>query len=254
MVNTVTLAAPPREELLTRIYTVAQHRLPDQANCGRQATVRFKRNAIRSNRITINLLPGIRFEAARERVMQMPSRQSAWAGHVNGNYGSKVTLAASGDSVAAVFDFDGRMYKLEPSGNDAHIVTEVDSADPLPEFDPIPVFDSHGTGEASSATDSGDVIDVIDVTVVYTPATRLRYGGTSGAEALVALAIAETNQAYANSGVTTQLRLIHSEEVAHIEPGSMQTDLNRRRGAFAPGRSTARCLRRRHRDLARRKQ
>ena len=57
----------------------------------------------------------------------------------------------------------------------------------------------------------------IDIAVVYTPAAREAAGGAVGIEAEIDLWIAETNQAYAASGVDLRLALVARSEVAYTE-------------------------------------
>ena len=58
---------------------------------------------------------------------------------------------------------------------------------------------------------------VIDVAVFYTPAARLAEGGTAAIAAAIDLMIAETNQAYAESGVLQRVVLVAREEVQYTE-------------------------------------
>jgi len=67
----------------------------------------------------------------------------------------------------------------------------------------------------------------IDVMVLYTPLARATQGGTAAMDALVDLALAETNQAYAQSGVLQRVRLVARHEVAYTEAASIVTDLAR---------------------------
>jgi hypothetical protein len=46
-------------------------------------------------------------------------------------------------------------------------------------------------------------------------------------KARIALALTETNQAYANAGITTRMRLVHLEEAPYAETGNITTDRNR---------------------------
>jgi hypothetical protein len=64
----------------------------------------------------------------------------------------------------------------------------------------------------------------IDVLVAYTPAAESESGG---AGALAQLAIDETNQSYLKSGIQPRLRLVHAEEVAYVESGDMELDVER---------------------------
>ena len=66
----------------------------------------------------------------------------------------------------------------------------------------------------------------VDVAVVYTPAAREEAGGTAEIAAVIDLMIAETNQAYADSGVGHRVALVASSEVAYTEVGD-ERDLRR---------------------------
>ena len=57
----------------------------------------------------------------------------------------------------------------------------------------------------------------IDVAVFYTPAARRRAGGTAEIEAEIDLLVAETNQAYEDSGVNLRIVLAAREEVPYEE-------------------------------------
>ncbi|MCY4506677.1 MAG: M12 family metallo-peptidase, partial [Acidobacteria bacterium] len=59
----------------------------------------------------------------------------------------------------------------------------------------------------------------IDVAVVYTPTAREAAGGTAGIEAAIDLMVAETNEAYATSGVHQRVVLTGRSEVPYIETG-----------------------------------
>ena len=65
----------------------------------------------------------------------------------------------------------------------------------------------------------GDDVTTVDVAVVYTPAARELAGGTAGIEAAIDLMVAETNEAYAASGVRHRLALVERSEVRYTETG-----------------------------------
>ncbi len=69
----------------------------------------------------------------------------------------------------------------------------------------------------------------IDVALVYTPAAREAAGGTAAIEAVIDLMIAETNQAYAESGVRHRIALVARSEVPYTETGDSHIDLDRLR-------------------------
>ena len=69
---------------------------------------------------------------------------------------------------------------------------------------------------------------VIDIAVFYTPSARRIAGGTAEMEAMIDLMIAETNQAYVESGVSQQIALVARQEVKYSESlVHAHEDLNR---------------------------
>ena len=73
----------------------------------------------------------------------------------------------------------------------------------------------------------GDEAVTVDVAVVYTPAAREAAGGAAAIEAVIDLMVAETNQAYAASGVRHRVALAGRAEVQYVETGSSSLDLDR---------------------------
>ena len=67
----------------------------------------------------------------------------------------------------------------------------------------------------------------IDVAVVYTPAAREAAGGAAAIGAEIDLMIAETNEAYAASGVHHRVALVDRVEVPYTETGDASIDLDR---------------------------
>ena len=79
--------------------------------------------------------------------------------------------------------------------------------------------------EARSCESGTDV--TVDVAVFHTPAAREESGGAAAIAAVIDLMVAETNQAYAASGVHHRLRLVERSEVAYNETGNSGVDLRR---------------------------
>ena len=156
----------------------------------------------------------------------------AWVGHASDDPDNRVVIGVSGDAVAGTFTYHGKLFKLEPRANGSHVLSEVKNTAPLPESDPIPAADttSSATTDSTASTSvaapsNGSVQDLL---VAYTPAVQALYG-TAGVDALIINAVAETNQAYSNSKMTTRLNLVRTVLTNYTESGSMQTDLDRLR-------------------------
>lgn len=200
--------------------------LPRQALAGMSRAVGINRDELSNERFFVSLPGGVSFEAVRD-LQEDHAGGSSWIGHASDDANSTIVLGISGDAVAGTFHYQGKMYKLEPRADGRHVLSEVNISDPAPELDPIPVARQDTTTTPVDADTNGSVIDVL---VAYTPAVQALYGGVEGASALVVLAVAEANQAYANSGMTTRMKLVRSILTDYVESGSMSTDLSRLSG------------------------
>lgn len=204
---------------------------PQNALAGKARSVQLDRRKLRGARLLVNLPGGISFEAVREFQRDHGNGRSSWSGHAQDNPNDTVVLGISGEAVAGTFRIKNKLFKLEPRANGDHVVSEVKTADPAPELDPIAVEDkstSAATVTSAGTAAAGANGSVIDVLVAYTPAIVNVYG-PQGADALILQAVAEANQAYANSGMTTRLNLVASYLTDYYESGSMMTDLSRLR-------------------------
>lgn len=212
---------------------IAHKVLPKRAMKGKSRGVRINRAKLRRGRFFVELPGQVSFEVVREMQHEMEDGNYAWVGHARGDKKNRTVLGVSGDAVAGTFSYRGKLFKLEPRANGEHVVSEVSPKDPAPEHDPIPVvnltsFDSIGQGAvaAAAAGDSNGV--VVDVMVAYTPAVVSIYG-LDGIQAMIIQAVAETNQAYANSGMSTRLNLVKTVLTNYTTSGDMLTDLSRMR-------------------------
>lgn len=227
-------AKTPRPDGLFSKETTTAHRvLPKRAFREQARGVRLNREKLRRGKFFVELPGDVSFEVVRELQHEMDDKRYAWVGHARGNQENRAVLGVSGNAVAGTFRYGGKLFKLEPRANGQHVVSEVSPRDPAPELDPVPVvdltsFDNNGGGgfgESTSADSNGAIIDVM---VAYTPDVVEIYG-VDGIQAMIIQAVAETNQAYANSGIATRLNLVHSTLTNYTTSGNMLTDLSRLR-------------------------
>lgn len=228
---TAAAQAPPPPGLFSELPDTAKATLtlPQQAIAGKSHAVAINYALLHSDRFFVSLPGAISFEAVGGLQQDLGNGRFAWVGHASDDPVSTVVIGVSGDAVAGTFTYHGKLFKLEPRANGKHVLSEVKTTDPAPELDPIPVADTTSGAPVSSATASGTVDStgsVIDVLIVITPAVRALYG-TEGDDALAIRAVAETNQAYINSNMTTRLNLVGLYQTSYIESGDMVTDLNR---------------------------
>ena len=140
---------------------------------------------------------------------------------------SQVTLVVEDGVIVGNVRVEDSYFQVRYVGADLHVIQQIDESRFPPDGGPIPVYvPAQGAiqGLGIAAADNGSTFDVM---VVYTPAARAAAGGTTAMNALINLAVAETNTAYSRSGVIPRLRLVHREEVAYTESGNFSTDLNR---------------------------
>jgi len=178
----------------------------------------------------LNLFGGVSFKAVLDHLQARSKNDFVWSGHIEGEEASQVTVVVQDGVMASNIRVKGALYQVRYAGGGVHSVREIDqSAFPPQHGDSEPIrVDLREEAQTESdvfvAFDDGSTLDVM---VVYTPVARAAVGGTTAMNALINLAIAETNTAYSNSGVTPQLRLVHTEEVSYTESGDFSTDLNR---------------------------
>ena len=163
----------------------------------------------------LNLFDDVVFTAILNRVEPNRSGGYSWLGHLEGVEYSQVILVVKNGLMAGNITLPKVFYQVRYAGSGVHAIYEINQSAFSPDAEPISV-DTPDGGEApdTAMADDGSIIDVL---VVYTGAARSAAGGTTAMETLINLAVAETNQSYANSGITQRLNLVHTAEVSYSE-------------------------------------
>lgn len=204
-------------------------KLPSHVNLPEQAMSGYGFAAdvhmLKSNKLKLSLPDGSADITLRGNIKtRYPNGSKLWVGNVESDPFSSALLTQHGKAFAGVIRSKGRVFKLQQTKDGLHILMEVSPREPMPEADPV---QSDTAGSATSPTTSSDTTtsSQIDIMVVYSTNTKNAYGGVDGINAHIAQAIAESNQAYANSQIDAQLRLVHTAEVENTS-GNMSTDLS----------------------------
>ncbi|MHC4949213.1 MAG: reprolysin-like metallopeptidase [Planctomycetota bacterium] len=159
-------------------------------------------------------------------------RSLTWRGRLVDDPDSLVTVVAHRGALAAsVRTGDGRSLQVRvPAGGRTGVAYEAAAPD-VPDcvlVAPPEVAGPRAAAMAAAATGpGGDDGSTVDVLVAYTTAARIAQGGTAAMEALIQLAVAETNAAYQASFVTHRLFLVHTVETVYAESGNGTLDLSR---------------------------
>jgi hypothetical protein len=182
---------------------------------------------VRANRIVLNLFEDVTLNAVLDRWEDRSTASFNWSGHIEGAPRSQVTLVVEDGVMVGNLRVADSHFQIRYLGADLHVVQQIDESRFPPDGDPIPVYLPAGGTGADLPITSPDDGSILDVMVIYTPAARAAAGGTTAMNALINLAAAETNTAYARSGVFPRLRVVHGEEVSYTESGNFFTDLDR---------------------------
>ncbi|MCF6363311.1 MAG: zinc-dependent metalloprotease [Gammaproteobacteria bacterium] len=153
----------------------------------------------------------------------------------NPDTGAHMMLYIQGNNLTGSIRDGGDLYNLQSLGNNIVGITLVDESQlqehstnyPTGAMEPSegkPIQLQKNNSSNSFNSSLADSAGTIRVMVVYTPAAS---AAVTNINSTIALAIAETNQSYANSGVNTRLELAHSYQTAYTETGSMPIDLER---------------------------
>lgn len=156
------------------------------------------------------------------------SENIVWTGVVEGDPLSQVVLVVGGGEMTGNIVTGGVTYQIRPT-EDGHWIGELDPASLPPEGEPLRAAEGSSLGMAPMAEDAAaaDEGAVIDVMVIYTPAARQAGGGAGRMLQQIQLAVAETNEGFANSRMSQRLRLVGYGEVNYRESGDFQVDLDR---------------------------
>lgn len=141
-----------------------------------------------------------------------------WLGRIAETDGS-VVLTIHGTALAGLIESPDGIYEIVPRGRGTSSLALL-ATDRFPrEAESLLQEPQPGAlAPASFSTASRpDPQGRIDVMVLYTPAARAAAGGTNNIRATAQLAVDAANTAYANSQITTRLRLVHTQEVAYDE-------------------------------------
>ena len=174
----------------------------------------------------LNLFDDVVFTGIVEHVEPTASGHALW-GRLDGVELGTMTMVVNGSVVVGTVRTLDAAYSIRTAGDGTYVIRQIDesSLPPLGE----PLEDDLTPRDVTADSEEGPADDgsVIDVMVVYTPLAKRLEGGRAAIEALIDLLVAETNQAYGNSGVIHRIRLVLREEVDYVEDGDSGIDLHR---------------------------
>jgi peptidyl-Asp metalloendopeptidase len=197
--------------------------------------------------ISVELFDGGTVLLDLDRVETRATGDYTWYGRVQGHPKGHATLTVVNGRMAGAIEFGetgshaGGSYQIQGRADGTHVIRQIEQSSFPPDHPPGTVspmapqaatnagvsaaidsaLSSLAPSGATTAADNGSTIDVM---VVYSNQTAAAAGSGIGAQ--VQQAIDTANTVYANSGISTRLRLVHSEQLNYNESGDFPTDLN----------------------------
>jgi peptidyl-Asp metalloendopeptidase len=187
----------------------------------RSGVTYFEASALAGETLHLELFDGDVLRAVRDELAAQGPDGFTWVGHAQGDETSSVVLSVVRGSLSASVRLASAQYRIRPQGAGLHRIEEVAPSSEPPERHPLPA----GRATVPRAAVNGDDGSELDLLVVYTPRARRAAGGADAIASLVGLGVAEMNLALEKSEVSMRLRLVELTEVAFVEAGRAESDL-----------------------------
>lgn len=206
--------------------------------------VEVRKDALREKTasLTLNLGPGLELRAHRVDSYRNPSGSMVWSGVIENPDGLKTSfspdsvqfdavnsalMVRNGDKITGNVHFNGQLYQIRPLKSGGHAIVEVEESALPPDhpvgYNPPVVPMAVRQEKAKPKPPRGPQKSTINVQVYYTPFVDEK---AADIDSMIELAVAESNEGYANSGVLINLVLVHKAMTQYGE-GDILKDLNR---------------------------
>jgi len=191
--------------------------------------------------LTLNLAPGLDLRAYRTDAFVSKSGNLVWSGVIADpgavsvpfslealqfDPHNSVMLVKSGKTITGNVHYAGDWYKIRPLRTGGHAIVLANPA-AMPPDHPAE-YANLKTIRMPVREDNQDKANTVIRVMVHYTSSAASASGNIGA--LIDLAVAESNQGYANSGVQITMQLATKAQVTYTQSGSFSTDLSRYRG------------------------
>ena len=171
--------------------------------------------------VRIPVAPGVQVVAVGQKVTERAANDLSWAGPLRGNDGW-VQLVYMEDGVTATVTVGHTKYSIEPLGDGLHAISRIDESGfpiehPADNFSGALQDNGAGFLGAKQTTDGTigiQALTTINVLVVYTASAATAAGNIASK---IQLAVDETNQSYANSGININMVRVNTSQVTYSE-------------------------------------
>jgi hypothetical protein len=208
-----------------------------KAMASRVQGVAISTKQLRLPAFTLNLGDGVRVRAERDTFTDLGNGDLVWSGRLQNEPLSRVTFAVRRGAVSGTIDrplTEGNdLYEVQPMANGGHLLIKHDESKAPPRgpsrFVPWAGSQPRQAAPAARKPPVASEPIVIDLMMVYTPASRARYG-QAGIESRILQAVADANTSFSNSQVNATYNLVYMGEIAYTETGDMGAALSSLQG------------------------
>ncbi len=223
----------PDEDAFEAPRRALDEALPPQARRGTGMMGELGAKALDAVSLTFTLPDGRTLRAQRQQAVDDRSRQlKTWVGTFEDQPGSLVVLGTYRGTTTGFLAYGTELWEIVPARGGRQLVMYRFDDTRLPTSEPLlagrqataamtaPV--DYGSSDATPEMLAGGYVQ--DLLVVYTPASRRRYGQAT-LESMIQNAVQAANQAYRNSGIAISLDLVGLQEAQYDESGNMKASL-----------------------------
>ncbi|HET7234350.1 MAG TPA: M12 family metallo-peptidase [Longimicrobium sp.] len=173
--------------------------------------------------IRLAVAPGVNVVALPQHLQQRGDDDLSWSGPVQGGGWAQLVYMQGG--VTATVTVGGAQYAIEPLGGGLHAVSRIDQGGfpqehPAGNFSGVLVDNDRFGGAAARNPNDGAIgiqaVSTQNVLVVYTASAASAAGNIASK---IQLAVDETNQSYANSGIQISMTRVYTGQVTYSESG-----------------------------------
>lgn len=169
-----------------------------------------------ANTFTLNLFDDLALPVTFERVEESGRGQQTWVGHITDRPLSTVILTLNGNIVSGRVADGATVFTIEPLSEGIHRIDQLDTTAMPQTRDgvlPVPQSAPLEQAEPSANRTTPAAVAAVDILVFYSTGVRVQSGGEAQVQARVARYFAETNTAFARSGIPGQVRVVAALEV-----------------------------------------
>jgi hypothetical protein len=161
--------------------------------------------------IDLNVFANVNLQARFLSLETSPTGGDLWRGKVIGHGDSTVLFAFRDNTVMGTIRYEDKLILLEDAGNGVHRLLLVDQLK-MPSCGNDMSHSIKAKAKADDAVNSRTGSPEITVMVVYTTEAKNSTGGNSQMENKIDLAITETNDSFADSGLGQRVELVYYDE------------------------------------------